>query len=77
MQVEILRILQDLRPEVDFSNSSDFVNDGHLDSFDIIGLVAALEVQYGVKIDGLEVVPNNFCNITAISELVKRSPSSK
>ena len=70
---EIYAILKSLRPEFDFTASEDFVEDGFLDSFDIISLVSAIEEKYGVKIDGLDVVPENFCSVDAIAGLIRKS----
>lgn len=70
---EIYAILKDLRPEFDFAESNDFVEDGFLDSFDIISLVSTLEEQYAIKIDGLDVVPDNFCSVDAIVGLIRKS----
>lgn len=70
---EIYAILKDLRPEFDFAESNDFVEDGFLDSFDIISLVSALEEKYAIKIDGLDVVPDNFCSVDAIVRLIRKS----
>ena len=70
---EIYAILKSLRPEFDFTESEDFVEDGFLDSFDIISLVSTIEEKYGVKIDGLDVVPENFCSVDAIAGLIRKS----
>ena len=70
---EIYKILKDLRPEFDFTESEDFVEDGFLDSFDIISLVSTIEEKFNVKIDGLDVVPENFCSAEAIIALIKKS----
>ena len=70
---EIYTILKELRPEFDFTDSEDFVEDGFLDSFDIISLVSTLEEKYNIKIDGLDVVPENFCSADAIVGLIKKS----
>ena len=70
---EILAMLAELRPEFDFTESKDFIMDGLLDSFDIISLVSMLEEKYNVKIDGLDIVPENFASINAITTLVKKS----
>lgn len=69
----IYQILKELRPEFDFTNSEDFVEDGFLDSFDIISLVSELEEKYSVKIDGLDIVPENFCTVDAIITLIRKS----
>ena len=70
---EILAMLAELRPEFDFNDSKDFVIDGLLDSFDIISLVSMLEEKYKVKIDGLDIVPENFTSTEAILALIKKS----
>lgn len=73
MNEQILAMLNELRPEFDFLDSEDFVMDGLLDSFDIISLVSMLEEEYAIKIDGMEIVPENFSSIAAINALVKKS----
>lgn len=70
---DILSMLKELRPEFNFEESEDFVEDGLLDSFDIVSLITMLEEKYSVKIDGLEVIPENFLSVDAIVALVKKS----
>lgn len=70
---EIYTILKNLRPEFDFTESKDFVEDGFLDSFDIISLVSALEEKYQIKINGLDVTPEHFCSAEAIVGLIRKS----
>ena len=43
MKERVLKILNDLRPEFDFSQAVNFVEEGMLDSFDVINLVTTLE----------------------------------
>ena len=73
MNEQILAMLDELRPEFDFTDSDDFVMDGLLDSFDIISLVSMLEEKYEVKVDGLDIVPENFASLETIEALVKKS----
>lgn len=70
---KILTILNEIRPEFDFSNSNDFIADGYLDSFDIVSLVSSLEEDYGILIDALDILPENFCSVEAIAEIVKKN----
>lgn len=74
---KIFEILAELRPEFDFKNSQNFIEDGLLDSFDIVSLITMLEEKYSVKIDGLEVIPENFLSVDAIVALVKKSDEKK
>ncbi len=73
MNEQILAMLKELRPEFDFSDSDDFVIDGLLDSFDIISLVSMLEEKYNIKVDGLDIIPENFSSIDTMIALVQKS----
>lgn len=70
---QIYVILEDLRPEFDFRESTDYVEDGYLDSFDIVSIISIIEEKYDIRIDGLDVVPENFMNAEAILNLIKKS----
>ena len=55
---EIYEILEELRPEFDFRKSENFVEDGFLDSFDIVSIISMVEEKYGINIDGLDILPD-------------------
>ena len=69
---KIIALLSGIRPEFDFAQSDDFFEDGMLDSFDLITLVSELDQSYGISIDGLDILPTNFCNVAAIESLLSR-----
>ena len=74
MKEQIIEILTDLRPEFDFSQEGvNFIEEGMLDSFDLVALVTDLEQHFSVTIDGVDVVPENFENVEAIEQLINRS----
>lgn len=66
-------ILNQIRPEADFTQSQDFFEDGLLDSFDLVTLVSEIDQSYGVSIDGMDIVPANFANVAAIEALLVRN----
>ena len=70
---KVYGILEELRPECDFVHREDFIEDGLLDSFDVVTLVSELEDAYGIIIDGLDIVPENFASIAAILATVKKN----
>lgn len=70
---KILEMLKDIRPEYDFMASDDFIGDGLLDSFDMVTFVSELEDTFGIVIDGLDIVPENFATIPAILETIKKN----
>jgi acyl carrier protein len=69
----IAEILKEIRPEFDFTASNDFIVDGMLDSFDMVTLVATLDKNFGISIQGTDIVPENFKNLQAIEELLRKS----
>lgn len=73
MKKKIFEILTDLRPEFDFTDDVDFIEEGMLDSFDLVSLVDELEEQFGIKIDGVDVISSNFASIDKIEALLKKS----
>lgn len=73
MSNDILALLAELRPECDFTTSANFVEDGLLDSFDVISLVAMLEERFGAMIDALDILPENFSSVDSLVALVEKS----
>lgn len=73
MNDEILKILNELKPETDFTTCSAFIDEELLDSFDIISLISVLEEKYSITVDGLDIIPENFQNIEAIIRLINKS----
>lgn len=70
---KIYDMLAEIKPEHDFKNSEDYIEDGLLDSFDLITLISMMEDEFHITVDALEIVPENFCNAKAIEELIKKS----
>ena len=68
----ILDILTGIRPEFDFSTSQDYLADGMLDSLDMLVLVSDLDREFNIRIEGTEILPENFCNLQAIRNLLKK-----
>ncbi len=73
MENRVVAILNDIRPEFDFNEPVDnFIEAGMLDSFDLVTLVTSLDDTYGISIDGIDILPENFSNIESISALLKK-----
>ena len=68
---DIIDILTELRPEFDFSQEIDFIEESMLDSFDIVALVTALEEKFKISIDGMDILPENFASVEKIATLIK------
>ncbi len=73
MKEQIIKILTELRPEFDFNQNVDFIEEGMLDSFDVVNLVSELDSTFGVSIDGVDILPENFASVDAIEQLLKKN----
>ena len=73
MREKIISILSELRPEFDFREPVNFIEEGMLDSFDIVTLVSELEDNFDVLIDGEDVIPENFDSIESIMNIIQKS----
>ena len=73
MREKNVEIMIELRPEFDFTEEVNFIEEGMLDSFDIVSLVDELETNFNVKIDGVDIIPENFSSIDSIEALLKKN----
>ena len=69
---EILDILKTIKPEIDFENSNNFIDNGLLDSLNIITLISKLEENYSIKINPEDIDPDNFNSIISIKKLIDK-----
>jgi acyl carrier protein len=72
MNENIISILTEIRSEFDFNEEVNFIENGMLDSFDIVTLVTTLDEEYKISIDGTDIVPCNFSSVEAISTLLSK-----
>ncbi len=70
MKEKVLKILTNLRPDVDFNNETALVSDEILDSFDIVSLVAELNSEFDVTIGVDDLEEENFDTVDAMVELI-------
>lgn len=69
---ELLEILQDIRDDVDFENSTDLIDSKILTSFDIIQIISTLDDEFDIAIPATEIVPENFNSLKAMYALIQR-----
>lgn len=74
MRKQIIKILTGLRPEFDFTQEGlNFIEEGMLDSFDVVNLVSELDSTFGISIDGTDIMPENFSTVDDIERLLKKN----
>lgn len=69
---ELLEILNELHPEVDFETCENLIDGKILDSFDIISLVTEINTEFDVAIPAEELIPENFNSAKALYALIER-----
>jgi acyl carrier protein len=73
MKERIIKILCEIRPEFDFREPADFMEAGMLDSFDVFNLVNSLDNEFGISIDGMDIIAENFSTIDRIVVLLNKN----
>ena len=59
LRERVLQILQEVRHDVDFEKETKLIDDGILDSFDIIAVVSELNENFEIEITADELEPEN------------------
>lgn len=69
---ELLELLEDIKPTVNFRTCTGLIDDGYLDSFDILSIVSELNDAFGIEISPVDIVPENFNSAQALWNMVER-----
>lgn len=69
---QLLEILEELHPEVDFENCETLIDDKILDSFDIISIISEVNDVFDVTISAEYIVPQNFNSAKALYALIEK-----
>ena len=68
---QLLEILKEIRPDVDFENEKELIDEGILDSFDVVSIISEIDDKFGVQIRITELDPENFNSAEAIWKLIQ------
>ena len=69
---ELLEILSDLHPEVDFETETSLVDDKIFTSFDIVAITAEISDSFDILIPAGEIRPENFNSLDALYALIQK-----
>ena len=69
---DLLEILRELHPDVDFETCTTLIDDKILDSFDIVSLIAEIDNTFDVAVPAEEIVPENFNSAEALWAMIQR-----
>ena len=68
---EFIKMLNEIKPNIDFEQEEALVDDGLIGSLDIISIISEIADRYGVQIPSDEIIPDNFNSAEALYELVE------
>ena len=69
---ELLTILRELHPDIDFETATGLVEDSDLTSLDIVTIVTEVADRLDVYIPAEEILPENFDSAAALWQLIQR-----
>lgn len=69
---DLIEILNKLHDDVDYESCETLIDDGILDSFDIVSIIAEINSEFDVRIPAEEIIPDNFNSLNALANLVER-----
>ena len=73
MREQIIEILTEICPGVDFEQETSLIDDGLIDSLDIVAVVTDLMDTFDVQLGVDDLTPENFNSVDAISQLIERA----
>lgn len=73
MREKILEILSGIRSDIDFENSTKLIDDGLLESLDIVSIVGEFNDEFDIEISVEDLLPENFNSVNAMVELITRA----
>ncbi len=73
MNKKIIDILSEICPGIDFENETDFIDNGLIDSLDIVAIVSEFMDVFDVELGVEDLTPENFNSVDAIEKLIKRA----
>ena len=69
MREQIIEILTEICPGVDFEQETSLIDDGLIDSLDIVAVVTDLMDTFDVQLGVDDLTPENFNSVDAICQL--------
>ena len=70
---ELIRIMSEIRPDLDFTKEDKLIDEDVLDSFDIISIVSEVNDFFNIEINVNDLLPENFNSAAALYDLIRKT----
>lgn len=70
MKEQLLTILTETCPGIDFENETALIDDGILESLDIVTIVSEIMDAFDIELNVDDLLPENFNSVDAMLELI-------
>lgn len=74
---QLMKILEEARPDIDFVNEKNLIDGEVLDSFDIISIIMEINNVFKIELDPEDLEAKNFNSVDAIWNLIQAYQSAK
>ncbi|MBK6564115.1 MAG: acyl carrier protein [Saprospiraceae bacterium] len=71
----LFKILEEVRPDIDFKIEKKLIDDGILDSFDIVSIISELNDEFDIAIRVTELNAENMNSAESMLVMIKRLQS--
>ncbi len=69
---KLLEILSEVRPDIDFKNETKLIDNGILDSLNIMEIIAEISDAFDVELSPADIVPANFNSAASLWAMIER-----
>lgn len=69
---KLLEILEEIKPGVDFKNSKNMIEEGLIDSFDIITIITEINSEFDIDFTVADIMPENFETVETLYNTIER-----
>lgn len=69
---ELIKILEEIQPGVDYKTCRTLIDDHILDSFGILSLVSEIEDSFDIEVSPAELIPENFNSVESLWAMIER-----
>ena len=70
---ELMEILMEIDPDVDYENETQLIDGKVLVSFSIVSLISEISDAFGIEISPKYLVPENFNSVQAMWAMIQKS----